>query len=329
LDAVAGDDPMTTPRRAPIAAYLAWGLSIACGPVVARDVGDSSTEGAPSTTVATIAATSIDAVTSPTPPPPELTDAVATTVHAETSAGSSTGAGETCDFICDDDGTYETGRCLDCDLWTDECCADDQKCMPWANDGGNRWTSVRCAPVDDAPAGLGEPCEVQGSYVSSIDSCGDRLMCFWVDPRGDVGTCVAKCEGSENAPSCSDPGTSCVIDFDATLALCLPPCDPLVPDCVHGSCVRVDGADGPSFACGVALLPSVDDFAPCEHDWSCAPGSLCVDGDLPPACEDDDCCAPICDLAAPDACGPDRVCTSLLPERDATPDWRVGYCALP
>jgi hypothetical protein len=314
------------PSLTVIAAVLGLALA-ACGPAVDGGMtgSDDTTDGASTTAPGTTATPT----TTGTPMTSSSTTIDPSTGSTGVDTGSSTANDDVDDTACGFygcPGDLGPPMPIQCDVLAQDC-PEDEKCMPWADDGGNAWTALRCSPVADAPAGLGETCRVEGSYMTGIDDCGDELVCFWVDPRSDVGTCVANCGGSSDAPTCSDPGTQCVIDFDDSLALCLPPCNPLAPDCAHGSCLRVD--DGVGFACGVALQPSLADDSACDHDWSCAPGSVCLDGDLPPACEEGECCAPICDLDVPDACGPDRVCTSLQLGPDAPPEWHVGYCALP
>lgn len=131
----------------------------------------------------------------------------------------------------DDDGTTffvppDAGNLFQCDLWRPDC-PTGQKCMPYAQDGGNVWNATRCAPLDVAAGQPGDSCRVEGSGTSGVDSCGISSMCWDVDPETSEGTCIAFCEGSADSPVCSDPNTQCSITNDGALILCLPKCDPL------------------------------------------------------------------------------------------------------
>jgi hypothetical protein len=312
----------------PSIALLSLLAMAACGPAVNAGDGDDTTTGDASSTSST---SSTSPTTSGTTTPGTTTTSSSTTGVDPDGSGSSSGCepnecGNECGWIecpsSDDDGGIE------CDAWEQDC-AELEKCMPWANDGGKRWTSTRCSPLADPPHVLGEPCMVEGSAVSGIDDCALGMMCLWVDPLTNLGTCVANCGGTENDPSCDEPGTTCVIDFEGVLHVCLPLCDPLLQDCAHGGCYPY-GMPSEGFACGAPLPPLAADFEACGHDWDCQPGSLCPDADQPQACEDGDCCSPICDLTVPDACADDRVCTPVSPRGKFPPDLEdVGYCALP
>ncbi len=199
-----------------------------------------------------------------------------TTIPDDTTTVALDGDDEGCSFLCEDI-VYEGGEgCWGCSIW-DDCCDEGTKCMPWANDGGRTWNSNRCSPIADEAVALGEPCHAEGSGVSGIDDCAAGLMCFWVDPVTNEGTCVAQCEGSSALGVCSDPDTICVRELDDVVTLCLPTCDPLAQDCAHGGCYPV-GPEPTGFACGQPLVPLAADGAPCEYHWDCLPGSACVEG---------------------------------------------------
>jgi hypothetical protein len=315
-----------------------WLLAIgaaACGPILGSDDTDTGagTESTPSpaTTAATLDPPS--PTTDPTTDPGTAT--AATTIDPDPSDTGSDSSGEygdgTCGFLCPPDHEGSGGDGVsggECDVWSQDC-PDGEKCMPWSNDGGNRWNATRCSPIDDPAEELGEPCAVEGSAVSGIDHCDFGLMCLFVDPDTLLGTCVANCGGSEAEPQCDDPSTLCVIEFEGTLHQCLPSCDPLAQDCQQGGCYASGHPNVDDFACGVPILPSVADSEPCSYDWECTPGSMCSRPDRPAACESGDCCTPFCDLSVPEACGPDRVCTPVLPEGQSPGIDNTGYCALP
>ncbi|MBC8070695.1 MAG: hypothetical protein IAG13_20360 [Deltaproteobacteria bacterium] len=304
-------------------------VSIGCGPLIAEDDGSStgSSGDVPSTTVATTvtpgtttgATTTVGTTTSATTIDPDPTTGSADTGWDEDDCGEGC-----CGFIVCPDG----GSSSECDVWAQDC-PDGEKCMPWANDGGNFWNATRCSPVDATPGQPGDECHVEGSAVSGIDDCDLGLMCFWVDPITLTGSCVANCGGSEANALCADPDTTCAIIFEGTLHQCLPMCDPLLGGCAQGECQAFDDPQGGGFACGAAIEPAIADFEPCGYDWQCSPGSLCPNEDQALACELGSCCAPMCDLTVPDACGPDRVCEPVYDGQAPPGIWDVGYCALP
>jgi hypothetical protein len=299
-----------------------------CVPVVELDdTGDSESgttaTGSTSTTSgATVGSSATLATTS---------DATATTTTSTDTSGSSSWDDEGPSFIMRPDG----GGCFlhrtHCSTWHQDCPV-GEKCMPWANDGGNAWNATKCTPVDANPGQPGEPCTVEGSGVSGIDSCDVGAMCFFVDGATNMGECVAMCEGSAADPQCAGGCDQCLLANDGVLALCLPACDPLVQDCGDGrGCY-------PNSSAGFVCLPSVasgEVSGACEVVNGCTPGEVCVAMELVPDCvEQDGCCAPLCDLAAPDPCpgaAPGVECVAwfdLAPE--VCVDWStLGACVLP
>ena len=212
----------------------------------------------------------------------------------------------------------------ECSVWLEDC-PSGEKCMPYANDGGNSWNAMRCSPIAPDPARPGEPCTVQGSGVSGIDDCEQHAMCWDVDRDTLEGTCHAMCIGSEAAPACAEPDHYCTIDASGFTPLCLPTCDPLAQDCGAGrGCYRVDG----NYLCapdasgdGGGLLE------PCEYLNACDPGFVCVTTSV---CEGQPgCCAPFCSLSAPD-CPAGRTCVPALePGTEPIGLSDVGICGDP
>ncbi|WAS97992.1 hypothetical protein [Nannocystis punicea] len=45
---------------------------------------------------------------------------------------------------------------------------------------------------------------------SGEDTCDEGLQCWNVDPDTSVGTCLAMCTGTWDAPSCPGQGQECV-----------------------------------------------------------------------------------------------------------------------
>ena len=267
-------------------------------------------------------------VIDPTDDPP-----VGTTSSGGVEPGSSDGAdsGETgAVFLVPPDGG---GVSFECDLFAQDC-PEGEKCMPWANDGGNSWNATRCSPVSDNPGQVGDECMVEGSGVSGIDDCDVGTMCYYVDPETNLGTCVGMCTGSEAAPMC-EPGFLCSISNDGVLILCRRECDPLLQDCMgSASCLPANGSDG--FVCIVDASGEMGAPGdPCEFLNACDPGLFCANAEAVPDCQGAaGCCSEFCDLTEPD---PDlgcsqmgQVCTPWFEEGAAPPDLaHVGACALP
>jgi hypothetical protein len=257
------------------------------------------------------------------------TETTATTSPTDPTDGSSESGETTCSFICDTG--EETGPAPDCDLWAQDC-PEGEKCMPWANDGGNAWNSARCSPVDDDPGQAGDECTVEGSGVSGIDTCGIGLMCWNVNEE-NIGTCAAFCGGTEANPVCENPNESCVIANDGFLILCLPNCDPLLQDCNEGeACYPVNDA----FACAPDASGTLGLYAdPCEYINACDPGLFCANAEAVPNCAGSQgCCSNFCDLAAQDpnaSCvGDGQECVTWYEEGQSPPGFEdIGACAIP
>lgn len=249
----------------------------------------------------------------------------------ETGAQTSSGDDDGGTFILNPDGGVEGNQC---DIWAQDC-PEGEKCMPWANDGGNSWNATRCSPQDDAAAVIGDSCTVEGSGVSGIDNCEQSSMCWNVDPETNLGTCVAFCEGSEANPICEDPATSCNILNDGVLILCLPNCDPLLQDCAEGeacyptndafSCVPDAGGEQGLYGEG------------CEFLNVCDPGLFCAAPEGVPECAGSiGCCSSFCDFTDPDStancpgAAGGQECVAWYEEGQAPPGYEtVGACLIP
>jgi hypothetical protein len=252
-----------------------------------------------------------------------------TTGDGESTGGPVTGI--TMGFLIEPDGG---GVNIECDVWAQDC-PDEEKCMPWANDGGSSWNATRCSPLDPAPTQPGDECTVEGSGISGIDNCDLSSMCWDVDPETNMGTCVAFCMGSEANPVCEDPNTSCVIANEGVLILCLPNCDPLLQDCAEGQgCYAVNDA----FACapdaGAEGVGAYGDDCGFVND--CDPGLFCSDPAAVPGCAGTGCCSPFCDLSDPGATAAcpgnagGQECTAWYAEGQAPPGFEdVGACLIP
>ena len=210
----------------------------------------------------------------------------------------------------------------ECSQWLEDC-PPGEKCMPYANDGGNAWNALRCSPIATDPAAPGEPCTVEGTGVSGIDDCEQHAMCWDIDPKTGEGTCVAMCIGGEQAPACAEPGEFCSIAGDAVLTLCLDICDPLAQDCGPGlGCYPIDA----EYVCA----PDASDegggpLELCEYINACDPGSLCAGSSA--VCGDDPgCCVPFCALSDPQCPAGTACIPAMEPGTEPIGLSDVGFC---
>jgi hypothetical protein len=222
---------------------------------------------------------------------------------------------------------FDAGAHNECEIWAQDCPV-GQKCMPWANDGGNTWNARRCSPVAEDPQAAGDPCTVEGNGVSGIDDCELGAMCWEVDPETNMGTCVAQCKGDEGHPICT-PYTECYVGQESNMVLCLPICDPLAQTCNEGmGCYGVNE----TFAC--APDASADDGAfgdSCEFINVCDPGLYCAAPEVVPNCNASGCCSAFCDITAANYCpGIGQQCVRWYGVGQAPPGLEnVGACELP
>ncbi|MEZ4453963.1 MAG: ribulose phosphate epimerase [Nannocystaceae bacterium] len=269
----------------------------------------------------------------------DTTAATATATTGNTSSdtqatGSTSTSSDTestgCSFLCMPDGG-STGT-FECDIWAQDC-KDGEKCNAWANDGGGAWNSTKCVP--DGTDGVGDPCTVEGSGVSGLDSCAKGGMCWNVDPETNMGVCVALCEGSEDkctadAASCCGPGTACTIANMGSLILCLQTCDPLIQNCENPKDVCYPVND--TFQCAPDVSGDMGAIGdPCEFINVCDPGTFCGNPGAYPGCDPNaaGCCIPFCDLDAPD-CVAMTECTAWYDPMDVPPGYEsLGACVIP
>jgi hypothetical protein len=263
-------------------------------------------------------------------------------IQHETSEGSTYGSDST--TAEDDDGWSDDGNCgwcgcaaicppdggtatFECDLWGQDC-PRGQKCSPWDNTGVGAWNASKCTTLDPNPDAVGEPCTVEGSAVSGVDSCELGALCWAVDEVTFEGTCVQQCLGTEVAPLCPE-GTSCTIANGGALNLCLPSCDPLGEPCEEGSTCRPTQMPG-SFTCVPVGGRGV------VHDGcgGCGWGEVCVTAEAQLGCDDAiGCCTVYCDLDDP---GSDDACDSMIEGHACVPHFEteeeldhVGVCGVP
>ena len=215
-------------------------------------------------------------------------------------------------------------------------CPEGEKCNAWANDGGGAWNSTKCVPVDPDPDDVHEPCSVEGSGVSGIDSCVKGAICWNVDPETNTGHCVGLCQGDEvkctrDPSSCCPPGFACTVGQMATLILCLQECDPILQDCLGGGevCYPV----GNSFECYPDVSGDMGAAGdPCEFINACDPATFCGDPAAYPGCEPMAgwCCIPFCALDNPGTCVAGTECEPWYDPMDVPPGYEnLGACLIP
>lgn len=179
-----------------------------------------------------------------------------------------------------------------------------------------------------ANAGVpGDSCTVEGGGTSGIDSCIKGAMC-WDTNEENIGTCIALCSGTPEAPVC-EKEFFCAIANDV-LNLCLPGCDPLTQDCSGDNlCIP----NGENFLCVLdASGEEGQSFDPCEYGNSCDKGLTCMDPAFGMECtpQATGCCLPFCDLTGPQCPGENQDCLAWFEEGMAPPGFEnVGVCGIP
>lgn len=313
---------------------LALLLALACGPQAAMTTDESSSTGEPASGTTTTATTTASGPATTSTTTSTGSGATASPTTTEDDADSTT---EGAQFIIPPEGCGlasgdELGlRCsqVSCSVW-DQDCPSGYKCVPHSADGDNNWESERCVPLHAEPGQPGEPCTVEGSVATGIDTCDLGVMCWDVDEDTLEGTCVAMCEGNARAPICDDPTTACASSNDGVINLCLPSCDPLAQECAADElCVFV----GSNFIC--APDASGDEgqlFDACEFVNVCDLGLACVDALAASECDPlvAGCCLPYCDLDLPPSCpGAMQQCVPWYEPGEAPPGKEdLGFCTL-
>lgn len=221
----------------------------------------------------------------------------------------------------------------ECDPYAQDC-ADGERCVPWANDGGNNWNSTICSALVAMPDQLGDACTAENSGVSGVDSCDAGLMCFGVDAETNIGECIELCGCGPAQGTCTGEGTVCTITNGGELPICLPTCDPLLPAeeslCSDGfGCYLAGG----NFQCAPDASGDLGAYGdPCEFINACDSGLACLGTASQPACGSDvGCCAPTCDLDEADNCPDDLECLPAF-EEGMEPEAcheDTGFCVLP
>lgn len=254
---------------------------------------------------------------------------------AGTGTESSGGCGEV-----DDGGEVDSGQTFivpsdggaldECDMWTQNC-PQGEKCALYSTSGVHPWDAVKCVPVVEEPAGIGEPCVADEDPMSGLDDCGVGVMCWGMAPGSNEGTCVAMCSGSSESAKCA-AGFVCAIRGAWAPNLCLPSCDPLAGDCPdEGVCIANGNRDG--FMC---FLDGSGEggqlFDGCEYANACDAGLACLDVEAAVECDTQasGCCGALCDLTVEDACpGAGQVCVPYYPVCHVPGGYEgLGFCSV-
>lgn len=302
-----------------VAALSLIGL-VGCGAAVTQQGESSSTTDTSGASGPQTSATGSTGAESTEGPDPSTSGAESSASSTTTTLWETEGADEgyattgSCGFTCPQPpGPGGGGGCN----FSDQDCFEQEKCAPWANDGGAIWNALRCVPVDNQPAALGEPCMVEGSFVSGVDTCDVGLVCTQTGPesrRTNEGTCTALC----NAGPCPE-GTLCTVPGTINVGACGEICDPLQ----EGTCPAGQGClpAGLGFACHLAFDTTGDE--PCDAVAECGLAHVCTEA---PQCGDEPgqtCCVELCDLDAPD-CPAGQTCTDYGSPLAAYAS--VGFC---
>lgn len=302
--------------------WLSLVALVACGPVVPGldDTGTASS-------------TTLVGSTSEVPTTGEAsTTAVLTTGAASGSSGLLVSTGSSTDETDTDAFIHpkDLGISDPCNIFKQDCPA-GMKCMPYADDGGGSWNNDKCVPVVEDPKQLGESCFAAEGGVGGVDDCDLGLMCWDVDAQNQ-GICFELCSGGPDVATCKAPKTSCAVYGEATLALCLPWCDPLAQDCDPWDvCIGIPAGEG--FYCvGDASGDEGQLHDPCMYEGECDAGLWCVDSASAVECDQmqETCCEPVCDLSLPESCpGAGQVCNAYFDEGMAPMGCEnVGYCSV-
>jgi hypothetical protein len=249
---------------------------------------------------------------------PETDESSSSTTSSETST---TGPGDPT-FVPEYDGPMLSN----CDVFAQDC-PDGEKCVPYSSTGGS-WDAHKCVPVTGNQA-HGEPCTYAGT-AEATDDCDENSGCYDVhEADGElIGTCHAFCMGTPDDPECP-PSTSCLISSSGSLGYCITACDPVAQDCGAGlGCYWTGG----TFSC-VFAAQNIPVGEPCGFINDCAPGLLCANTDVLPACNGSACCAIFCSLSVGDSqCAAvlGTACVPFYEDGYAPPGYEdTGVCIVP
>ncbi|WAS97086.1 hypothetical protein [Nannocystis punicea] len=259
------------------------------------------------------------------------TDGPATTQASSTGELSSTGDIDTSDTGCSFYGgcPADFANPIECSTFEQDC-PEGQKCAPKQSEG-DVFDATECVPVAREPDQPGQPCTVEGSFGSGLDSCAVGSVCWDVDGQTLQGTCIAQCDGTPDFPEC--PAAATCVQFGDTAHVCVPTCDPLAPACAPGEVCVSNPFDTSQFACVVDVSEDGGaEFEPCEFLNACDLGLACLDPGNATECDAQapGCCLSYCDLTAPMCNGAGVECIAWFDQGQAPSGLDdVGVCILP
>ena len=199
-------------------------------------------------------------------------------------------------------------------------CPEGEKCVPFVVED---CSFPKCIPVTGEQM-AGEPCTVD---AMGADDCDADSWCYpgSLDPELPT-VCIAFCQGTVDNSHCDDPSQICMSDrlhYDGTLG-CRPSCDPLMPEgCAPFERCTLEPHISPSLF-GCVIGGGVADGEVCSGYQQCDSGE-CMAAEQLLGCEGAACCAPWCDLMAPDC----AIGLECVPVEVDDPNSTVGVCALP
>lgn len=287
-------------------------------------VGDDATATGSSTSGATSSPTATSTATATTTSGPTTTSDPSAGPGSSTAppddddtAGPSTGDTDSSGESSSSSGDPDSA----CTVWNQNC-PDGQKCNPWADDGGDTYNAARCVDLVASPAGIGEPCSVQGAATSGEDDCELGAMCWAEDQKTGVGTCVELCSGSEASPDCNG-NNRCSMFADGATPVCLEECDPIGQNCPGAeACYSFAGV----IECAPDMSGAMGAYGDeCSQSGTCDPGLSCTIGSDVIGCAGIACCSPFCELGT-DTCPAGTTCGALLGPEDALIFAALGWC---
>ncbi len=154
----------------------------------------------------------------PTGSPPTMATTTTTTATTTTTTATTTtiATADGVSGMCDSLNCEESeGVMNECDNFAQDCPA-GQKCVAYSSNGAGGWDALKCVGV----TGMDKPGDTCTSKGDGVDSCIKGAICWGVSREG-MGTCVALCTGSWEAPVCENTAF-CTISGLGLINLCLP-----------------------------------------------------------------------------------------------------------
>lgn len=211
-----------------------------------------------------------------------------------------------------------------CDPKPQNDCNEGEKCT-WDASGPTGDQNICVEVMGDGE--IGDEC----MNLGLSDTCGVHKICWGVSADTGVGTCIEFCDENDLCPA----DAPCTITNDGTLRLCLPPCDPLSPNCPEGwACY-----DDPTLLwfCDLDVSGETGQHGTgCEYINSCDPGHICVSADAvnSPECQggsSSGCCSAVCSVSENAPCpNAGEECISYYEGMEPFPGYEdVGICIIP